>query len=152
MTTTFATTPDSLATATQLHTLETGQLPAHTNNTKQAAHSVADSPQVCPIHGRGAEMTATISDPSQVESAQSAAIPETEPIAARLRHPFFQRCLGNMQRFHEDDAGMTTIEYAMGALAAAALAGALYLVVSSGAVSNALESLITNALQSGPGK
>lgn len=53
-------------------------------------------------------------------------------------------------RWVEDDEGMTTIEYAMGALGAAALAGALYLVVSSGAVSNALESIITNALNSTP--
>lgn len=53
-------------------------------------------------------------------------------------------------RWAEDDEGMTTIEYAMGALGAAALAGALYLVVSSGAVSTALESIITNALNSTP--
>lgn len=51
----------------------------------------------------------------------------------------------------QDDSGMTTIEYAMGAVAAAALAGALYLVVSSGAISDALESIITNALNNSPG-
>lgn len=49
-----------------------------------------------------------------------------------------------------DDEGSTTIEYAMGALAAAALAGALYLVVTSGSVSDALESIITNALSKSP--
>lgn len=49
-----------------------------------------------------------------------------------------------------DEEGSTTIEYAMGALAAAALAGALYLVVTSGTVSDALQSIISNALSSTP--
>lgn len=51
-----------------------------------------------------------------------------------------------------DDSGMTTIEYALGAVAATALAGALYLVASSGAVADALEGIITNALNNAPGK
>lgn len=55
-----------------------------------------------------------------------------------------------MVDLRNDDSGMTTIEYAMGAVAAAALAAALYLVVSSGAVSDALESIITNALNNSP--
>ncbi|MDO4927985.1 MAG: DUF4244 domain-containing protein [Corynebacterium sp.] len=55
-----------------------------------------------------------------------------------------------MVHLRNDDSGMTTIEYAMGAVAAAALAAALYLVVSSGAVSDALESIITNALNNSP--
>lgn len=58
-------------------------------------------------------------------------------------------------RFHlliSDDSGMTTIEYALGAVAATALAGALYLVASSGTVADALEGIITNALNNAPGK
>ncbi|CAB0925694.1 hypothetical protein FRC0434_00383 [Corynebacterium diphtheriae] len=51
-----------------------------------------------------------------------------------------------------DDSGMTTIEYALGAVAATALAGALYLVASSGTVADALEGIITNALNNAPGK
>lgn len=51
-----------------------------------------------------------------------------------------------------DDSGMTTIEYALGAVAATALAGALYLVASSGVVADALEGIITNALNNAPGK
>lgn len=47
---------------------------------------------------------------------------------------------------HADDRGMSTIEYALGSLAAAALAGALYLVVSSGGISDALQGIITSAL------
>lgn len=51
----------------------------------------------------------------------------------------------------DNDDGMSTIEYAMGSLAAAALAAALYLVVSGNSVSEALDSIITNALNNAPG-
>ena len=49
------------------------------------------------------------------------------------------------------DQGMSTIEYAFGSLAAAALAGVLYLVVNGDAVTNAIESVITDALSNTPG-
>ena len=49
------------------------------------------------------------------------------------------------------DQGMSTIEYAVGSLAAAALAGVLYLVVNGDAVTNAIESVITDALSNTPG-
>ena len=38
-----------------------------------------------------------------------------------------------------NDEGMSTIEYAMGSLAAAALAGVLYVVISGGGVVDAVE-------------
>ncbi|MFE7117440.1 DUF4244 domain-containing protein [Streptomyces sp. NPDC057654] len=44
------------------------------------------------------------------------------------------------------EAGMTTAEYAMGTLAACGFAAVLYKVVTSGAVSAALQSLIEKAL------
>ncbi|MCM2391168.1 DUF4244 domain-containing protein [Streptomyces albipurpureus] len=44
------------------------------------------------------------------------------------------------------DSGMTTSEYAMGTIAACAFAAVLYKIVTSGAVSGALESLIGKAL------
>ncbi|MDO4909791.1 MAG: DUF4244 domain-containing protein [Corynebacterium sp.] len=44
------------------------------------------------------------------------------------------------------EEGMTTIEYALGCLAAAAFAAVLYAIVKGGAVRDALEGLITNAL------
>lgn len=44
------------------------------------------------------------------------------------------------------DAGMSTAEYAVGTLAATALAALLYEVVSSGAVSDALQRLVERAL------
>ncbi|MFB7517403.1 DUF4244 domain-containing protein [Streptomyces sp. NPDC056144] len=45
-----------------------------------------------------------------------------------------------------EDAGMTTSEYAVGTVAAAAFAAVLYKIVTSGAVSGALESVIGKAL------
>lgn len=44
------------------------------------------------------------------------------------------------------DDGLTTVEYALGTLAAAALAAVLYMVVNSDAVSSAFESIISDAL------
>lgn len=44
------------------------------------------------------------------------------------------------------DAGMSTAEYAVGTLAAAGLAAVLYKVVTSGAVSDALQQLVERAL------
>ncbi|GAA1154368.1 hypothetical protein GCM10009654_07400 [Streptomyces hebeiensis] len=44
------------------------------------------------------------------------------------------------------DAGMSTAEYAVGTIAACALAGVLYKVATSGPVAAALESLIGKAL------
>ncbi|MBI0295342.1 DUF4244 domain-containing protein [Streptomyces sp. PRKS01-29] len=44
------------------------------------------------------------------------------------------------------DAGMTTAEYAMGTIAACGFAAVLYKVVTSGAVSGALQSVIGRAL------
>jgi hypothetical protein len=53
-------------------------------------------------------------------------------------------------RLIRGDAGMSTAEYAVGTIAAAALAAALYGVVTSGAVSDALGQLIERALSAQP--
>jgi len=45
------------------------------------------------------------------------------------------------------DAGMTTAEYAVGTVAACGFAALLYKVVTSGAVSSALNALVTRALR-----
>lgn len=47
------------------------------------------------------------------------------------------------------DGGMTTAEYAIGTVAAAAFAGLLYTVVTSDSVTAALTSLIERAMESG---
>lgn len=44
------------------------------------------------------------------------------------------------------EAGMTTAEYAVGTLAACGFAALLYKVVTSGSVAEALEALVTKAL------
>jgi hypothetical protein len=46
-----------------------------------------------------------------------------------------------------DDRGMTTVEYAVGTLAAVAFAGVLLKVLTSDAVQAALAGIITRALQ-----
>lgn len=55
-----------------------------------------------------------------------------------------------LRRFIDDESGLSTIEYAMGTLAAAALAAVLYLIVNSSAVSDALEGIIMDALSKSP--
>ena len=54
------------------------------------------------------------------------------------------------ERLRNDD-GMSTIEYAFGSLAAAALAGVLSLVVNGDGVVSAIEGVITDALSNTPG-
>lgn len=46
----------------------------------------------------------------------------------------------------KDDSGMSTVEYAIGTLAAAAAAGLLYAVMTSDLVQNLLQGLIQRAL------
>ena len=48
------------------------------------------------------------------------------------------------------EAGMTTVEYAVGTIAAVAFAVVLYKVVQSGAVRDALTSIVTSALNVSP--
>lgn len=50
-----------------------------------------------------------------------------------------------------NDDGMSTVEYAMGSLAAAALAAVLHAVVNGDQVVTAIEGIITNALSNSPG-
>ncbi|WP_296133389.1 DUF4244 domain-containing protein [Corynebacterium sp.] len=50
-----------------------------------------------------------------------------------------------------NEDGMSTIEYAMGSLAAAALAAVLYAVVNGGEVTSAMTSIISDALSNTPG-
>ncbi len=49
-------------------------------------------------------------------------------------------------RVPEDDSGMSTVEYAIGTLAVAGLAGLLYAVLTSDFVQNLLQGLIQRAL------
>lgn len=60
-----------------------------------------------------------------------------------------QKSLDNKAKLLNED-GMSTIEYAMGSLAAAALAAVLYAVINGGQVSSAITSIITDALSNTP--
>ncbi|KHO30209.1 DUF4244 domain-containing protein [Corynebacterium minutissimum] len=60
-----------------------------------------------------------------------------------------QKTLDNKAKILNED-GMSTIEYAMGSLAAAALAAVLYAVINGGQVSSAITSIITDALSNTP--
>ncbi|MEZ2121813.1 MULTISPECIES: DUF4244 domain-containing protein [unclassified Corynebacterium] len=55
--------------------------------------------------------------------------------------------------FHSlyNDDGMSTIEYAMGSIAAAALAAVLYTVITGSDVVDAIRGIVLDALSGGPG-
>lgn len=54
-----------------------------------------------------------------------------------------------LSRLDRRDRGMTTAEYAVGIIAAVALAGVLYKVVTSGTVFGALAKIVRTALSAG---
>jgi hypothetical protein len=56
------------------------------------------------------------------------------PLLRRLRH------------LRRDDAGMSTVEYAIGTIAAAAFAAVLYTVISGDSIVTALTDLVQRAL------
>ncbi|ARQ72370.1 hypothetical protein CAG99_14790 [Streptomyces marincola] len=61
----------------------------------------------------------------------------------------FRRWVG-ARRLRAHDDGMSTAEYAVGTIAAAALATVLHQVVTSGAVSDALQGVVERALGTQP--
>jgi uncharacterized protein DUF4244 len=65
-------------------------------------------------------------------------------IAARTPHRRFLRWRGG--RLFIDDSGMSTAEYAIGTIAAAAFAAILYTVVTGDSVVSALTGLVERAL------
>jgi hypothetical protein len=54
--------------------------------------------------------------------------------------------LVRLRRLRVDDAGMSTVEYAIGTIAAAAFAAVLYAVVSGESIVTALTELVQRAL------
>ncbi len=72
-------------------------------------------------------------------------------MSMNLVHAAAARIITRMQAKLSNDDGLSTIEYAFGTLAAAALAGVLYMVVTSNGVSDAIEGVITDALTNKPG-
>ncbi len=51
-----------------------------------------------------------------------------------------------VRRLRSDDSGMSTVEYAIGTMAAAAFAAVLYTVVSGDSIMTALTALVQRAL------
>lgn len=72
-------------------------------------------------------------------------------VVLRPLHAAAQRAVRETIRLGRDNQGLSTIEYAMGTLAAAALAAVLYMVVNSSAVTDAIQGIITDALNNTPG-
>jgi hypothetical protein len=66
-----------------------------------------------------------------MSASTSTPVPRTTRLRARLR----------------DDSGMSTVEYAIGTLAAAAFAAVLYAVVTGDSIVTALTGLVQRALQ-----
>jgi uncharacterized protein YuzB (UPF0349 family) len=75
-------------------------------------------------------MVTAIAPPKKKESSMSPSASRSDRLRARLR----------------DDAGMSTVEYAIGTLAAAAFAAVLYAVVTGDSIVNALTGLVQRAL------
>ncbi|WP_344424360.1 DUF4244 domain-containing protein [Pseudonocardia ailaonensis] len=64
----------------------------------------------------------------------------------RARRKVLQRIRSALRRIRRTDSGMSTVEYAIGTLAAAAFAAVLYTVVSGDSVVTALTGLVQRAL------
>ncbi|HIW95885.1 MAG TPA: DUF4244 domain-containing protein [Candidatus Corynebacterium gallistercoris] len=78
--------------------------------------------------------------------------PAAVPSAGDELHPLTRvwgKVLDALARHWEDEEGMSTIEYALGCVAAAALGALLYTVVTSDAVESALSSIFERALNEG---
>ena len=68
-------------------------------------------------------------------------LPRTRSTVARMRR--------RVRRMLRDDAGMSTVEYAIGCVAAAGFAALLYSVVTGDSVTTALTQLVQRALTAG---
>lgn len=60
-----------------------------------------------------------------------------------------QRVRFRLNRFLADESGMSTVEYAIGTIAAAAFGAILYNVVTGDSIVGALTSIISRALNTG---
>jgi uncharacterized protein DUF4244 len=63
-----------------------------------------------------------------------------------LESNVFQRIRARLVLLAVDDSGMSTVEYAIGTIAAAAFGAILYTVVTGDSIVNALTNIITRAL------
>lgn len=82
-----------------------------------------------------------LDDPFGAPAAQTDPDPGATPVA-RLFAALRRRTLG----LAADDRGMSTVEYALGTVAAAAFGALLYTVVTGGEITQALTDIIERAL------
>ena len=99
-------------------------------------------------------------DPLEVTTEQAADAPIDTAIGERIpgveyledTHPILRAWdtfCRTIRRHFNDERGMSTIEYALGCVAAAALGALLYVVVTSDAVESALSGIFERALSEG---
>jgi hypothetical protein len=67
-------------------------------------------------------------------------------IRLRPTRPFVEELPARLRRIGQDDHGMSTVEYAIGTVAAAAFAALLYTVVTGDSILTALTGLVERAL------
>jgi hypothetical protein len=65
---------------------------------------------------------------------------------AELRDNVFRRIQARLVMLAVDESGMSTVEYAIGTIAAAAFGAILYTVVTGDSIVSALTNIITRAL------
>jgi hypothetical protein len=65
---------------------------------------------------------------------------------ALVTWPFGKELLHRLRRLSQDDHGMSTVEYAIGTVAAAAFGALLYTVVTGDSILTALTGLVERAL------
>ena len=70
----------------------------------------------------------------------------TIPARTSDHHTLSRRLATRFRHLRADDSGMSTVEYAIGTIAAAAFAAILYAVVSGDSIVGALTTLIQRAL------
>jgi hypothetical protein len=84
--------------------------------------------------------------PSSLARRHARRLVPTETAPARANRTALRT---RARRLLGDDAGMSTVEYAIGCIAAAAFAAVLYAVVSGDSVVTALTQLVQRALTAG---
>lgn len=99
-------------------------------------------------------MTAAITNPTEnnIQSAPAGlrgAVDKLNDATLRAYARASQRAASGAAALR-NERGMSTIEYAMGSLAAAALAAVLYMVINGNGVVSAIEGIITDALSNTP--
>lgn len=81
-------------------------------------------------------------DPTGTAPAGNAVAARAEGPVAKLLRVLRERAMG----IARDDQGMSTVEYALGTVAAAAFGALLYTVVTGGQITDALTDIIERAL------